>query len=239
MRRYGPYILLALALSTTAACGDTDNTAKPATGPDTFGADTRDTAPPTGQDVMSGDVDFVKCDPFGAAVCATNEHCTYFGNNAESVCAPSGAITTGDFCGQTNRCQEGICLALNGTSPRCFDFCRDGNDCGDNACLAINDAKFSVCRVAGIYPTCELLAQNCDENKACYAVLGEPDPVCLKAGTVVAGEACNYADSCEKGAACVNSTCRTLCDPAAMGACGAGMVCTTINDTAIGFCTTE
>jgi hypothetical protein len=232
--RFSPFILAALV---SGACGD-DETSSP--NPDTSADVTEPGDTTTGSDgsghIGPDAVSFVRCEPFGQDVCGEGETCSYLGNDAEAVCVPSGPVETGELCAPGARCAEGVCMALNGTDARCFDFCRDTNDCGGDICIALSNAAFSVCRVDGLYPPCTLLAQDCDEGLGCYAVRNEPAPVCLEAGEAAAGETCEFADSCVRGAACVNGTCRDLCDPAAEASCEPGFLCTTINDTDVGYC---
>jgi hypothetical protein len=228
---------MAAACVSFGACGDDDNTSTPAT--DTTGGVDAQPDTSTPRDTASEpDVSFTACDPFGPA-CPDGLTCTYLGNEAESVCVPAGDVATGGPCDQDLRCANGICMSLNGTDARCFDFCRDQNDCNGFDCIDLNNAEFSVCRVPGLYPTCNLLAQDCADEKACYQVANEPDPVCLDAGDVSDGNTCEFADSCVKGSACINGTCRKLCDPVIENACGGGQLCTTINETAVGYCTPE
>lgn len=179
------------------------------------------------------------CAPFAETPgCPSGQTCTWVGEVPAPICAPAGDAGLGDPCGEQTLCAEGVCLGLNGDAPRCFDLCRDAADCGGESCLTLEGAPFLICEQPGLYPACDLLASTCAEGRGCFMVADEATPVCIPAGETPAGDACPYANSCLAGDACINGTCRDLCDPAgaALPACPDGASCKPIAETNAGYC---
>jgi hypothetical protein len=179
------------------------------------------------------------CAPFAATPdCPAGQTCTWVGDVPAPICAPAGDAAPGEACGESSLCAEGVCLALNDEPSRCFSLCRDAADCGEEACLTLEGASFRVCGLPDLYPACDLLAPACAEGRGCFIVQGEEAPVCVPAGEVAVGAACEFANSCLAGDACVNGSCRDLCDPAgaALPACPDATSCVAIPDTNAGYC---
>jgi hypothetical protein len=179
------------------------------------------------------------CAPFAeTSDCPAGETCTWVGDVPAPICAPAGDAAIGEACGDQTLCAEGVCLALNGSASRCFALCRDAADCGAEGCLDLDGAAFRICDQPGLNPACDLLAPTCAAGSGCFIVAGEETPVCVPAGDVAPGGACEYANSCLVGDACINGSCRDLCDPAgaALPACADGATCTAIPETNAGFC---
>jgi len=233
------HILPALLLLALAACGD-DNGGSPDgatdTTADTFADTTTDTRP-DGNGVT--DTAGPPCDPILQSGCAAGQNCTYVAASDTAECVEAGPVPPNQACSVENRCKTGVCMSLNATENRCYQICDEDTDCGAgtaNACLTLTGAAFKVCKIPGIYDECDLLAQNCaDEGKACYAVAGEPEPICLAEGTGVPGSECTTAAACTKGHACVSDVCRPICDPDIAGSCGANATCRDLFDDA-GYC---
>lgn len=211
--------LLALALAAPlAACGDDEG----------GGSDTADTVLATDGiqlDAPGGGDTRAPCDPVRQTGCAATDQCTYVAAETSPRCFPKGPVPPAGACTTDNRCETGICLAINRTADLCYQFCNEDQDCGTGGtCLTLSAGPFKVCRIPGIYETCGLLAQGCtdttDLDRACYAVLGEDTPICLPAGTGEPGASCSTASACKEGYACVNSACRALCDTTATSPCG-------------------
>jgi len=227
-------LLAALALT---ACGD-----DPATPADTRDAsDAADTTVPTDTRVDSEASETTNrlCDPILQSGCDAGENCTYIGAETVATCVAAGPVPANNVCSAEDRCQRGVCLSINQTGNRCYQVCGENTDCGagtTNECITLTSTPFSVCKIPGLYDQCNLLAQDCtDATKACYAVANEDEPICLLAGSGAPGSECTSAGSCVKGQACVNSVCRSLCDPDVATSCGATATCRDFFDDT-GYC---
>jgi hypothetical protein len=238
--------VLVFALLLPAACGDDDGASTDtSTGGDTQGGG--DATATTTTDTRTGgdgsDSSGSGCDPVAQTGCADDKNCTFVGNESTSSCQDKGVVPPEEPCGGEDRCEVGVCLNLNQTKSLCYQFCGVDADCGagapSGACLTLTNAAFKICKIDGIYANCNLLTQDCaEEGKSCYAVANENDPICLTTGDKALGNACDRASECAEGLACVNDVCRTLCDPDAEGACGAGFACNPFFANA-GYCEPE
>lgn len=176
------------------------------------------------------------CDPVAQTGCEDDEVCSYDQGASTPGCFLAGDVESGEACGADAGCASGICLSLNQTESRCYAFCESVADCGpDVDCLDLDGAAYDVCEIDGIYDTCDLVEQDCADDKGCYGVDGEPEPICLPPGDVAAGEACDAANDCVVGAVCVGDTCRTVCDTTDGEACGDG-TCEGLPDSEAGYC---
>jgi hypothetical protein len=237
--------LLPLALTLTAACyGDAPEAdiAAPVDTSDADGLDTDVTSPDvevttevdrddagdvdgamdTTEDVASGGEVVLPCEPVADEGCVDDETCTWASLDAEEpTCEPAGPGAPGDPCSTEAGCAAGVCLDLNGTGSVCHVLCEAAEDCGDQApCQALEGLPFDICERWSVYVVCLLLdPTTCPEARGCYLVGDHPDPVCLVPGAGQPGEACDVANGCEAGGACVEGMCRSLCDPAAGEPC--------------------
>jgi len=220
-----PRLVLPLCLvALTTACGDGDIKGGGADGDTVLvPSDTHDVG-----DTSFAEVDTAgPCDPIAQTGCKATENCTFVGSATAPSCAAGGPVAASGECSTEARCATGVCMSVNQTANLCYQFCEDERDCGtDGTCLTLTNAPFKVCKIKGIYQSCDLLAQDCTPaTKACYAVSTEPTPICLPEGASTPGGACDHAGSCKKGYACVNDVCRSLCDPKTAASCGASATC--------------
>jgi len=223
IRFAGSFLVGALLL----ACGDDSSSATPdgQDGADALAEVTADTS----NDAIPSDTAGTPCDPVLQTGCGENQNCTYVAAATTPSCLASGPVPANNVCSTEDRCERGVCMSLNATADYCYQVCGADGDCGAgtaNLCLTLTGAAFKVCKIPGIYEACDLLTQGCsDPTKACYAVSGEPAPICLNQGTGLAGAECTTAASCLKGHACVNDVCRAMCDLAVADSCGATATC--------------
>jgi len=224
----------------SAACGD-DAKSSPADTGDTTTTDVADAADVTDtrSDSDARETSSTPCDPILQTGCEAGANCTFIGAETVATCVPAGPVPANNACSPEDRCQRGVCLSINQTGNRCYQVCGEDTDCGAgtaNECITLSSTPYSVCKIPGLYTQCNLLTQNCtDVTKACYAVAGEAEPICLLAGTGATGSECASAGTCVKGQACVNSVCRALCDPDVAASCGATATCRDFFDDA-GYC---
>ncbi|MEZ4268670.1 MAG: hypothetical protein R3F39_20115 [Myxococcota bacterium] len=232
MNRQLPPVLFAAGclLFALAACGGDDGDSSGAdTGvvADTSGGDTTGT-PDTGAGDTSADAGpdtvAVACNPISDQGCTEGQTCSYNPDSTTPLCVVKGVLPATAGCGGgLGSCDHGICLNLNDTGNLCYEFCKIDDHCQANSeCLALTDSTYKVCKIAGIYKTCELLADaTCGAGKGCYSTSDEPDPICLPVGAAGNGESCgNVANGCAAGLACVNTACTRLCDKSAAKPCG-------------------
>jgi hypothetical protein len=180
------------------------------------------------------------CDPVYQTGCTATENCTYVAAETTPRCFPRGPVPPTEACTAENRCELGLCIAINRTADLCYQFCYGDEDCGEEGrCLGLSGAPYKVCRIPGIYEVCDLVEQGCTDDevaqRSCYAVLGEDTPICLPTGTVEAGATCGTAGACREGYACVNNACRAVCDLTAETPCGELATCRDLAHGA-GFC---
>ncbi len=226
-----PKSLISIALLSSLlgfACGDEVRTGTLADVlPDTLDTVFPETSVPA--DTASDTSDVIplrQCDPLAKPNgCEPDENCTYITADDFPRCIPSGPIPPGGKCDNDNRCAAGVCLAINQTANLCYQYCASDADCGgtEGSCLTLTNTPFKVCKISGIYDTCDLLAQDCAEAaKACYAVANEPEPICLNEGAGEPNTECNGPTSCKRGYACIAGLCRQLCDPTLENLCPNG-----------------
>ena len=166
--------------------------------------------------------DRAPCDPIDDEGCATTETCTWASADAtRATCEPAGPSAPGETCSDNVGCAAGVCLSVNGAPSACHSLCDTALDCPNEApCLTVEDLPFTVCERWDVYTTCLLSdPATCPEDRGCYLVGEQPDPLCLLPGDGSAGSPCEVANACDAGLACVNTQCRALCDPAAESAC--------------------
>ncbi len=229
------YLRLLPLLLLPLACGDDDKTG---------GSDTRDTVLVTDGVVIDTSLDTsdtsTPCDPVYQTGCAATDNCTFVAAQTAPTCFPKGPVAPEGECTAENRCETGICLSINRTADLCYQFCYEDEDCEEGrSCLALSSTLYKVCKIPGIYETCDLLNQACTDDesvdRACYAVLGENSPICLPAGSIQPGATCTNAAACQAGYACVNDACRAVCSLTGESSCGALATCREFAHGA-GFC---
>lgn len=184
-----------------------------------------DTSPsdagPVAPDVIPDAGPAEPCDPVRQTGCPEGENCTYLGETDEPQCAPAGPAGYGESCSAEEPCAEGLCVSLTPGLPfLCFRFCASGLDCPlSGQCLDVGQ-EFGLCQIAGLYAECDLLTgAPCEGGQGCYFATGEDEPICLPAGTATLDDACDNANDCNVGLACVAGACRALCDPEAGEEC--------------------
>jgi len=233
------HALVASLALLAAACGDDDKTSADTRDAAQEASDSADATSPTDTRSDARETSSTPCDPILQSGCEAGENCTFIGAETVATCVPAGPVPANNVCSSEDRCQRGVCLSINQTGNRCYQVCAENTDCGAgtaNECISLSSTPFSVCKIPGLYTQCNLLTQDCaDTTKACYAVAGEAEPICLATGTSAPGAECASAAACVKGQACVNDVCRTLCDPDLAGSCGANATCRDFFDDA-GYC---
>lgn len=152
------------------------------------------------------------CDPIRQLGCGPDENCTFLGAFDEPQCEPSGPAGEGEPCSGQTPCAVGLCAQLSAGLPFvCFGFCATVADCDGETCLDVGQS-FGLCQIPGLYAPCDLLTGTpCVAGQGCYLATGEEEPVCLPAGTATVAQACDNANDCNVGLACVLDACRQLC----------------------------
>jgi hypothetical protein len=223
-------LLLSACLSLSAAACDDKSTggvdvADTATPSDTSTPDTSAGDSAGGDaDAAGPDVPAVTCNPIKDEGCSEGQTCSYNPDSDTPLCVVKGVLAATAGCGGgLGSCDHGICLSLNDTGNLCYEFCKIKEHCPtDSDCLELTGSPYKVCKIAGIYKTCELMGDAaCGAGKGCYSTSDEPDPICLPEGEAGDGEACgSVANGCKAGLACVNTACARLCDKSQAKPCG-------------------
>mgnify|MGYP002039445484 CR=1 FL=1 len=154
--------------------------------------------------------------------CDPGLNCTFqSSDDDQATCVDSGLKGYGADCAGTSDCEFGICISLNDTDSKCYKFCKTPKHCPeDSQCLELQDSKYRVCEISGLYTSCNLLADDCEETgKSCY-LHGDEGPVCLPAGTSGLKEDCESAADCAPGHTCINLNCLRLCNQNEPSPCG-------------------
>ncbi|MGB0589969.1 MAG: hypothetical protein ACPGU1_09855 [Myxococcota bacterium] len=177
------------------------------------------------------------CNPIANTGCEEGQKCGY-GTTGDKLCVPAGETPGGDPCQSDAECEGGsTCTSLNGEDYFCYIFCKTIGHCPNNAaCMEISDAAFKLCKIEGIYDTCNIMTQDCEQGKGCYSIGGEDLPVCLEAGTEPVGGACESPSDCSPGHHCVNFRCYELCDKNDPNACGTFVSCAGFVASGVGYC---
>ena len=234
-----PKYILPVLLVLVVACGDDDGASPDSSTDADAQADTTDTRPDAPDASDGADTSGPPCNPILQTGCGPDQNCTFVAAASTASCVDAGPVPANGACAVESRCKTGVCMSINATDNYCYQVCDKDADCGAgtaNVCLLVNGLAFKVYKIPGIYEECSLLDQSCSETgKACYAVSGEPEPICLTEGTGAPGSECNTAAACTKGNACVNDVCRALCDPDVANSCGATATCRDFFDDA-GYC---
>lgn len=189
------------------------------------------------------------CDPYGApSGCDPSEKCSFFTNECEPLggsAAQDEACTIANPSPQVDDCAEGlVCVYDDLASPRCLAGCDPGAEpspCGaDRACGAWNGGgPEGVC-----FQSCDPIAGQCDlAGDSCYPVAQGADLIAAcqpSAGLGTEGEACQAANECVPGSACVDGAallacaagtglcCTPLCELQSLPCAGANLTCATL-----------
>jgi hypothetical protein len=163
----------------------------------------------------------------------------------EVVGCVAGTACVGGACDAVGSCAllcdprldpEGQCTVGAGKPKQ---YCQDSSLLTVGASGKLHLGYFGVCQT---FPRCRLFtppvdggapATGCNPADACYpTTMASTNGVCAPAGTLAAGEGCQFASDCAVGTLCVGTdacgggTCRTLCAlPDDGQSCGAGSVC--------------
>jgi hypothetical protein len=182
------------------------------------------------------------CNPIANTGCPTGQKCTFVVESTDPVlgrttCAPDGDKPSGsactrddvsgsDDCEGGSYCQNGLCNDICSVAP---------DSCGvDATCVHVNNI-FDDDNVGFCNPPCDVFAQDCLNDEACYILITRPGAptVCAPARTEpggaapgLQGEACSFINTCTKGYGCLLNNapmdatgleCAFLCDAAMSG----------------------
>lgn len=131
-------------------------------------------------------------------------------------CNYDGPLTPTDDCGQDSACWdwEEVEGQLVGT---CLSFCEgnwDDPSCPPmSQCLLSSDGPPVLC-----VPTCDPLAQDCGEGRACYWANGNFNCI-FTTQNIPVGEPCGFINDCDVGLGCLTAEVMPDCDASAC--CGA------------------
>ena len=207
-----------------------------------------------GNACFPGECDAVK------QTCPAGSRCAYVlrDNVTARRCVPTstGTVNEGGACQSTataggdfyDTCAPGLSCTDRSTSGNttfscqrlCYSAaqCSGSTDCIDALRFEGSNERPRVCGTPGA--SCDVLASNCPSPRGCYPSSGRG--VCVSAGSVSAGQACEYANDCQPGSACVSTgagrVCRALCrSPSGSPSCTGGLRCQALQDYAgVGVC---
>jgi hypothetical protein len=179
----------------------------------------------------------------GTEACGVSQLCRDYDSNRGkdkilkqvAICAPADSCTPGEACtqsvGQRQEILNGVCVKVSATATACLSGCRyafEGNMYIDNCSPSVSIPQY--CTPIGIPQAQQMVCLQSSPSK--QVELGSP---------------CQAVDRpCKTGQACINGTCRLLCQPVRgipAGNCplslGSNVLCRslTINQSqAIGYC---
>ena len=113
--------------------------------------------------------------------------------------------------------------------------CFDTEECaGSSICAATVGGNFCMNR-------CTADTVICEDQQACVQAQDDPDLyVCLPGGATLIGNTCSTSFQCTLGGVCVDIDdellCAQVCNPAFVGGCPVGEVCTPLEDSSRGIC---
>ena len=147
-----------------------------------------------------------ECNPYCQTGCEADEQCSFSLGNIR--CTDVGASAIDGTCTNSKDCVAGhACVGLNGQPEICRQFCISDDDCGDGRRCSLNvnfsggEFTASFCGEPSI--GCDLFAQDCPAELACYYDRQAQASKCLAPGTMTEGTACGTApNACEKGLIC-------------------------------------
>jgi hypothetical protein len=185
----------------------------------------------------------ITCNPVSQTGCEADEKCSWLTVSRDpylgrTACVPDGAVpvdgacetgepgeeTGFDDCVAGSICNYGICRSICSISP---DSCGDGFACGRYSRLFTDD---SARNIGECDPTCDPLAQGCEEGFGCYLQLSTGVATCTGAPVeeltqgdrclAPEGEAGCYLNGCSPGWASVpfwlmgeQALCTAYCEP--------------------------
>ncbi len=220
---------LLTALLATAFIGCTSDSSSDGSTDTTAGIDGEDGSdgqdvPADGTDGPSDDLCGVPadavCSPFCTDTrgCPDGDVCTL--NGGAYQCLDAGPQAFGKPCNSEALCAAGACISTDTDGNRCLGFCRADDDCPETeACnVTVKVESGDEVRFCGVKPkACSMFLQDCsEEGQGCY--LGDPDPVCIKAGDKETGAACTSSNDCSPGRLCIDDKCLEVCNPRTNGA---------------------
>lgn len=171
------------------------------------------------------------CDEVAQTGCEDDEKCAFILQNPDTGsgivdCIADGDKATGEACtapteeGTADDC-AGAGFCHNGT---CRQVCRDSGACanGSGDCAAnFVDGAGNPLPIAWCLDGCTPIANDglgdcATENEACFISTTPTGGTCIRTADVKIGQECQFANSCEKGSACIGpqdgpSFCRKYC----------------------------
>ncbi len=196
-------------------------------------------------DDNDGAIDCADTDCAANAACTTNE-CTvdtvFFDSPATcdagfqcgvnetyaATCVADAQFAGGDFygaCGANGECPFGsICAGTSAADSTCMPFCQAETHptCPEGG-LCMYSLQNSTLNLCALPDNCDPVANTgcTTAGEGCYIVDQQGNSSCVPAGTMVAGDTCQYINDCSPGLLC-NGTCIAMCDdahPCAAGTC--------------------
>jgi hypothetical protein len=168
----------------------------------------------------------LKCVPVMEGAVGVGEACFVEGNGVSGI----DNCELGAYCWETDAENKGVCVGLCSGSP-------EAPVCPPKSICAIwGSGILNLC-----LGTCDPLTLDCVQSGDVCISTGDTFICVLDASgeEAQAHDPCEYANSCDPGLACVNSTAAVECDPAVSGCCepfcdlsepnlcpGQGQVCT-------------
>jgi hypothetical protein len=149
-----------------------------------------------------------KCVPVMENPKQPGDVCTVEGNGVSGI----DDCDKGAMCWDTDAENMGICVALcKGTAEAAF--CEEP----EKVCAIANEGTLNLC-----LDGCDPLAQDCDPSDVCIGSPSNDGFLCVLDASGEEGQQhdpCMFANSCDPGLLCLNSTAANECDPMSSGCC--------------------
>jgi len=147
----------------------------------------------------------------------------------QASCEGIGQAGEGAACSQSNECAAELdCVgATTGSSGVCRRYCCTGSCSGTDSFCDIEPVlnTGTLIPVCTSGPPCTLLGNGCPTGEYCTVVnAGMGQTACVVPGTETVGADCT-AGKCGKDLACIENTCKALCDVHDATSCPSGQVC--------------